>query len=56
MVRTYETYQSKFGFVQDDEKVDKLQKFGYPQDYVCRALEENESNYCTAGYYLLEMD
>jgi hypothetical protein len=31
-------------------------QYGYPKEYVSRSLEENEPNYCTAGYYLMGMD
>jgi tRNA U54 and U55 pseudouridine synthase Pus10 len=40
----------------DQEKIKKLVQCGYPLDYVKKSLEENEPNYCTAGYYLLGMD
>ena len=37
-------------------KIDKLVAFGYPEAYVRTQLEQMQPNYCTAGYYLLEMD
>jgi hypothetical protein len=40
----------------DEEKAEKLVQFGYPKDYILNALQSNDPNYCTAGYYLLEMD
>jgi hypothetical protein len=40
----------------DKEKIKKLVQCGYPLNYVEKSLEENEPNYCTAGYYLLGMD
>lgn len=40
----------------DDVKADKLVQYGYPKGYIMQSLQDNEHNYCTAGYYLLEMD
>jgi hypothetical protein len=40
----------------DQEKIRKLVQYGYPLEYVKKSLEENEPNYCTAGYYLMGMD
>ena len=40
----------------DEEKITKLVQHGYPRDYVAKSLEDNEPNYCTAGYYLMGMD
>jgi len=31
-------------------------KFGYPESYVKQSLENNEANYCTALYYLMQSD
>lgn len=31
-------------------------QFGYPYEYVKECLEKNLSNYCSTGYYLLEID
>lgn len=56
LVKTYETFQSRYSNTLDDEKIQKLVSHGYPADYVSHTLEENEPNYCTAGYYLLGMD
>lgn len=56
MVVTYETFQDQNNRGIDEENVNKLCSFGYPHDYVMYTLRENEPNYCTAGYYLLEMD
>ena len=56
LVKTYETFQSRYSNQLDDDKIHKLVSFGYPFDYVKKSLEEYEPNYCTAGYYLLGMD
>ena len=40
----------------DEFKVDKLQTYGYPKEYIYKSLQNNEPNYLTAGYYLLKMD
>ena len=40
----------------DNDKIKKLVQYGYSNDYVKKSLEENEPNYCTAGYYLMGMD
>ena len=40
----------------DPAKVQKLVSFGYPEPYVLQQMREMHPNYCTAGYYLLEMD
>lgn len=56
MVKTYETFQSKYSNKLDEDKVKQMVKFGYPYDYVIKSLDENDPNYCTAGYYLLCMD
>lgn len=37
----------------DDKTTDKLVQFGYPKGYILQSLQDNEPNYCTAGYYLL---
>jgi len=33
-----------------------LVNLGYPAEYVVRTLENNDANYCLAGYYLLGID
>lgn len=38
------------------DKVERLVQFGYPYEYVMEVLQENLPNYCSAGYYLLQMD
>ena len=40
----------------DFSKITKLTQFGYPEDYIVNAMNQMQPNYCTAGYYLLEMD
>ena len=40
----------------DESKVEKLVQFGYPKAYVMQSLMDNQPNYMTAGYYLLQMD
>ena len=55
--QTFETFQreaSQRGL--DAAKIDKLVAFGYPEAYVRTQMEQMQPNYCTAGYYLLEMD
>ena len=37
----------------DENKVDKLVQFGYTKTYIMESLQDNDPNYCTAGYYLL---
>ena len=37
----------------DQYTVEKLEQFGYPNSYIQNALQSNEPNYLTAGYYLL---
>lgn len=39
----------------DKSKVNKLVKFGYPRHYVESSVMGMEPNYCTAGYYLIDM-
>jgi hypothetical protein len=56
LVKTYETFQSRYSNKLEDDKILKLVSFGYPLDYVKKSLEDFEPNYCTAGYYLLGMD
>ena len=56
LVRTYETYQDQFKRKFNKEKINKLVDFGYPKEFIIKSLEENEPNYCTAGYYLMLMD
>ena len=56
MVQTYETFQSKYSNKLDEEKVQAMVAYGYPEQYVIKSLEESDPNYCTAGYYLLCMD
>ena len=43
-------------FSVDPAKVQKLVQFGYPESYIVQQMQEMDPNYCTAGYYLLEMD
>lgn len=45
-----------FGQLPDDERIQTLVNFGYPEEYVRFCLQENEASYCTAGYYLLAED
>ena len=52
----YNSNNSNLTVFIDQEKIKKLVQCGYPLDYVKKSLEENEPNYCTAGYYLLGMD
>ena len=40
----------------DPSQVQKLVSFGYPEPYIINQMREMHPNYCTAGYYLLEMD
>ena len=40
----------------DEVKVDLIAQYGYPRPYIFQSLQNNEPNYCTAGYYLLQMD
>ena len=39
----------------DKTKVERLTQFGYPKAYVEASIKEMEPNYCTAGYYLIDM-
>jgi len=38
------------------EQISKITSYGYPEDYIIEAMSKMLPNYCTAGYYLLEMD
>ena len=40
----------------DNETIQKLVQFGWPYEYITECLQENYPNYCSAGYYLLQMD
>ena len=40
----------------DESKVERLVQFGYPKAHVMQSLMDNQPNYMTAGYYLLQMD
>ena len=40
----------------DAAKIDKIVQFGYTRTYVLESMRDMLPNYCTAGYYLLEMD
>ena len=40
----------------DQVKIDKIISFGYPEEYVLSSMLDMLPNYCTAAYYLLEMD
>ena len=40
----------------DEQRVQSLLNFGYPEDYVRFCLSETESCYCMATYYLLGED
>lgn len=51
-----ETYKSNYSFVIEEDVVEKVVQYGYPNEYVVRSLLENEANYCTATYYLLKQD
>lgn len=35
--------------------MDKLVQYGYPRLYIESAVKNLLPNYCTAGYYLIEM-
>jgi len=41
-------------FLKDDEIVMKVEKFGYPKEYLIKCLKNNELNYATTTYYLLK--
>jgi hypothetical protein len=68
MEAIYETFQSnkkrslgKYLFVSnciclDRSKIVKLMEWGYPEQYVVDSIRNLDPNYCTAGYYLLQMD
>ena len=49
-------YSLLIGTILDPAKVNKLVSFGYPKEYIKTKMREMEPNFCTAGYYLLEMD
>jgi len=36
--------------------VEILINFGFHEDYIINTIEENDSNYCLAGYFLLGID
>ena len=40
----------------DEERIDCLVKFGYPEEYVRYCLINNEASYCLASYYLIGED
>ena len=40
----------------NNEIVQQLQQFGYPQAYVVKCLEDNDTNHCTTTYYLIADD
>ena len=40
----------------DEFRVRILENFGFPREYVLMSVQENEANYCLAGYYLLGID
>jgi hypothetical protein len=43
-------------YILDYDMVQKVERFGYPSDYIVESLNSNEVNYCTATYYLLCTD
>jgi hypothetical protein len=53
---TGDVLANSFKFIIEEDKVVTMSQFGYPKEYVIRCLNENEANYCTAGYYLLQVD
>lgn len=45
------------GYLQlDEDRIQTLVNFGYPDEYVRFCLQEMEASYCTAAYYLLGED
>ena len=38
----------------DEGVVSAVEAWGYPRDFVVRSLDNNELNYATTGYYLIE--
>ena len=40
----------------DEEVIAKVEKFGFPRDFILRCINENVNNHCTTSYYLLCMD
>lgn len=52
-----ETMVSNYNFQIDHEIIQTMnQRFEYPKDYIVKCLDSNETNYCTATYYLLGAD
>lgn len=45
--------EPKWLILLDDQIVDKVESYGYPKEYIMNCLECNETNYCTAAYYLM---
>jgi hypothetical protein len=40
----------------DQDRIKILVDFGYPVEYINFAIQNNEANYCSAGYYMLATD
>ena len=38
----------------DDSVISMVEGWGYPRDYIVKCLNNNELNYATTGYFLLE--
>jgi len=52
-----ETMVSNYNFQIDQDVINKMKnKFLYPVEYITQSLNSNETNYCTATYYLLLAD
>lgn len=48
---------STYNFQIDQSVIEKMNtKFKYPKKYIIQSLDANETNYCTATYYLLLTD
>jgi serine/threonine protein kinase len=55
-IERMDTISTHYNFIVEDRIVDAVWKFGYPRKYVVKSLENNEANYWTAAYYLLNTD
>ena len=51
-----DSHQGLDGAEVDEERINTLMKFGYPEAYVRYCLVEGEACYCMAAYYLLGED
>ena len=52
--KALEVLQSEQTLIIDEQSLAQVEVYGYPRDYIVRCLNNNELNYASTSYYLLQ--